>query len=88
MITKEKKQTLVQENKRHDKDTGSPEVQIAIIDSRIKELNEHFTKHKKDHLSKRGLLKLVSQRKKMLEYLKTKDVERYRSLVKKLGIRK
>ena len=88
MITKEKKLVLVTENKRHDKDTGSPEVQIAIVDSRIKELNEHFKTHKKDHLSKRGLLKLVSQRKKLLEYLKSKDVERYRGLVKKLGIRK
>ncbi|MBE7411255.1 MAG: 30S ribosomal protein S15 [Leptospiraceae bacterium] len=88
MITKEKKETLVKENRIHDKDTGSPEVQIAIIDSRIKELNEHFSKNKKDHLSKRGLLKLVSQRKKMLEYLKNKNLERYRELVKKLGIRK
>ncbi len=72
----------------HDKDTGSPEVQIALITSRIEQLSEHFKKFVKDHQSRRGLLKLVGQRRRLLSYLKTKNGERYRKLTKELGLRK
>lgn len=88
MITKETKQNLLNEYKQSPNDTGSPEVQIALIHSRISELNIHFATHKKDFHSRRGLLTLVSKRKKLLDYLKSKNLERYRELVKKLGIRK
>lgn len=88
MITKENKITIIQELGKNTKDTGSTEVQIAILDKRMKELNVHFNTHKKDHHSRVGLLKIVSQRRKLLEYLKKKDLERYRTLVQKLGLRK
>ncbi|MBU0481484.1 MAG: 30S ribosomal protein S15 [Proteobacteria bacterium] len=73
---------------KHEKDTGSPEVQIALLSSRITYLTEHFQSHKKDHHSRRGLLKLVGQRRSLLNYLKEKDVDRYRNVIKELGIRK
>lgn len=82
------KQELVGKFGKHDKDTGSPEVQVALLTSRITYLTEHFKSHKKDHHSRRGLLKLVGQRKSLLKYLMKKDVERYRDIIKKLGIRK
>lgn len=72
----------------HGKDTGSPEVQVALMTARIEYLTEHFKTHKKDHHSRRGLLKLVGQRRKLLDYLKKKDVERYRTVVQRLGLRK
>ena len=88
MITKEKKTSIIEEYKLHDGDTGSPEVQIAILTSRIQELTEHLKTHKKDHHSRRGLLKMVGQRRNMLAYLKKMDIERYRSLIERLGLRK
>lgn len=88
MITAEHKQNIIQENQLHEKDTGSSEVQIALIHNRILDLNVHFSKNKKDFHSRRGLLKLVSQRKRLLDYLKRKDINSYRELIKKLGIRK
>lgn len=73
---------------KHEKDTGSPEVQVALLTSRIIYLTEHFQSHKKDHHSRRGLLKLVGQRKSLLKYLQNKDIERYRAIIQELGIRK
>ena len=87
-ITSEKTKEIISSNKTHDTDTGSPEVQVAILTERIKNLTEHFKTHKKDHHSRRGLLMLVGQRKSMLNYLKKKDIERYRALIEKLGLRK
>ena len=87
-LSNESKQELIDENKLHPSDTGSPEVQIALISTRLTELNLHFQSHKKDHHSRRGLLKLVGQRRKLLSYLKTIDMERYAKLVKELGLRK
>jgi small subunit ribosomal protein S15 len=87
-IAKEKKEELIGTYKKHDGDTGSPEVQIAILTERISNLTEHFKTHKKDHHSRRGLLKLVGQRRRLLDYLKSKDIERYRAIIGKLGIRK
>lgn len=87
-VTADKKQEIITANKTHEKDTGSPEVQVAILTERIKNLTEHFKTHKKDHHSRRGLLMLVGQRKSMLNYLKKKDIERYRALIEKLGLRK
>jgi small subunit ribosomal protein S15 len=87
-ITKEKKEELIGDHRKHDKDTGSPEVQIAILTERIANLTEHFKTHKKDHHSRRGLLKLVGQRRRLLDYLKRKDISRYREIIAKLGIRK
>ena len=84
----EKKKAIIEGNKRHAKDTGSPEVQVAILSERISYLTEHFKTHMKDHHSRRGLLKMVGQRRHLLDYLKEKDVERYRSLIQKLKIRK
>ena len=84
----EKKKAIIEGNKRHAKDTGSPEVQVAILSERINYLTEHFKTHMKDHHSRRGLLKMVGQRRHLLDYLKEKDVERYRSLIQKLKIRK
>jgi len=72
----------------HEKDTGSPEVQIALLSARIEYLTDHFKTHKKDHHSRRGLLKLVGQRRRLLDYVKNKDVERYRSVIQRLGLRK
>lgn len=83
----EKKMEVIEEYRVHDKDTGSPEVQIALLTERIRYLTEHFKLHKKDHHSRRGLLKLVGQRRSLLNYLKKKRIERYRSVIERLGIR-
>jgi small subunit ribosomal protein S15 len=87
-LLQEKKTELVQKYKRHEKDTGSPEVQVAILSERITYLTDHFKTHKKDHHSRRGLLKLVGQRRRLLDYLRTVDLNRYRTLIDQLGIRK
>jgi len=87
-LAAKKKDELINQYKLHDTDTGSPEVQIALLTHRISYLNEHFKVHKKDHHSRRGLLKLVGQRRRLLNYLKSKDVNRYRSLIQALGLRK
>ncbi|MBF0320461.1 MAG: 30S ribosomal protein S15 [Nitrospirae bacterium] len=86
--TKETKHTMIEDYKIHDKDTGSPEVQIALLSDRMKYLSEHFKLHTKDHHSRRGLLRIVARRKKLLDYLKTTDIKRYKSLIERLGIRK
>jgi len=83
----ERKRELIEEYRQHDGDTGSPEVQIALLTERIRNLTEHFKVHKKDHHSRRGLLKLVGQRRSLLNYLRMKRIERYRSVVERLGIR-
>lgn len=88
MLVTDKKQEIINTFKLHDNDTGSPEVQIAILTERIIYLTEHFKVHKKDHHSRRGLLKIVGQRRRMLDYLKKKDIERYRAIIGKLGIRR
>ena len=87
-ITPEKKRDLIDDYRKHETDTGSPEVQIALLTERITNLTEHFKVHKKDHHSRRGLLKLVGQRRRLLNYIKRKDVNRYRELIARLGIRK
>lgn len=87
-LTKEEKAKIIEDYKIHEGDTGSPEVQIAILTHRINTLNEHLKDHKKDHHSRRGLLKMVGQRRGLLKYLKKSDIERYRSLIGKLGIRR
>ena len=86
--TKQEKSDLINQYRVHDGDTGSPEVQIALLSNRITYLTEHFKSHAKDHHSRRGLLKLVGRRRRLLDYLKKCDVERYRSIIDKLGIRK
>lgn len=83
-----KKQTIIGQHKLHDNDTGSPEVQIAILTERINYLTEHLKTHKKDHHSRRGLLKMVGQRRGLLNYLKNKTFDRYRSIIEKLGLRR
>ncbi len=88
MLLKEDKNVVITENQLHEKDTGSPEVQVAILTKKINDLNEHFKIHKKDHHSRRGLFKMVGRRKSLLSYLQKKDVERYRALIAKLGLRK
>lgn len=88
MIAKEKKQGIIAEYGRGQNDTGSPEVQVAILTARIEELTEHLKQNPKDHHSRRGLLKMVGQRRGLLDYLKKVDIERYRSLIERLGIRK
>jgi len=88
VLAREQKQTVIDRYRTHDSDTGSPEVQIAILSERIGELTEHFQTHKKDHASRRGLLMMVSKRRRLLNYLKTYDSERYKSVISKLGIRK
>ena len=88
MIAKEKKQAIIAEYGRTQGDTGSPEVQIAVLTARIQELTVHLKKNQKDHHSRRGLLKMVGQRRGLLDYLKKTDIERYRALIEKLGIRK
>ena len=88
MLTTEAKLAVIKEYATHEGDTGSPEVQVAILTSRIVYLTEHLKEHKKDHHSRRGLLKLVGQRRNMLDYLRRKDLERYRSLIERLGLRK
>ena len=86
-ITPERKQELIREFQRDPSDTGSPEVQVAILTERIRNLTEHFQTHKKDHHSRRGLINLVNQRRKLLTYLKRKDQERYSALIARLGLR-
>ena len=88
MLATAKKTTLIESFRTHDSDTGSPEVQISILSARVAELTEHFKTHKKDHASRRGLLMLVSKRRRLLDYLKTHDTDRYRDVIGKLGIRK
>ncbi|MEE1053036.1 MAG: 30S ribosomal protein S15 [Acutalibacteraceae bacterium] len=87
-MTNEQKQQIMAEYATHEGDTGSPEVQIAVLTYRINELNAHLDVHKKDHHSRRGLLKMVGHRRNLLAYLQKKDIERYRSIVKRLGLRK
>lgn len=87
-MTKERKQEIIATYKRDENDTGSPEVQIAILTERISELTEHLKVHKKDNHSRRGLLKMIGKRRNLLNYLAKKDVERYREIVKKLSLRK
>lgn len=87
-ITAERKQELIKEFAIKEGDTGSPEVQVAVLSERIKNLTEHFKSHKKDNHSRRGLLKMVSQRRRLLDYIKSKDEARYQSLIKRLGLRR
>ena len=87
-VLQERTREIVQANRRHDSDTGSPEVQIALLTNRIGYLTEHFKAHRKDHHSRRGLLKLVGQRRRLLDYLKQRDFARYKSVIERLGIRK
>ena len=88
MLTNERKTEVIGSFRKHDADTGSPEVQVALLSERISYLTEHFKTHVKDHHSRRGLLKLVGQRRRLLDYLKRKDAEGYADLIRKLGIRK
>lgn len=88
MISKELKAQVVEDYKKHEGDTGSPEVQVALLTARINDLNGHLQIHKKDHHSRRGLLKLVGQRRRLLTYLKSKDISRYRDLIQRLNLRK
>jgi small subunit ribosomal protein S15 len=88
VLTRDRKSEIIGTYKTHDSDTGSPEVQVAILSERINYLTEHFKTHAKDHHSRRGLLKLVGQRRRLLDYLKQKDTERYADLIRRLGIRK
>lgn len=87
MLTPEKKKVIIDQFQQHEGDTGSPEVQIALLTTRINELTEHFKAHKKDHHSRRGLLKLVGQRRALLNYLKNSDFNRYRKIITDLGLR-
>ncbi len=84
----EKKKTLIQQYRVHDGDTGSPEVQIALLTERVNSLTDHFKQHTKDHHSRRGLLMLIGKRRSLIEYLRKKDTERYRAIIEKLGIRR
>jgi small subunit ribosomal protein S15 len=86
--TKEQKTEVITQYRTHDSDTGSPEVQIALLSNRITYMTEHFKAHAKDHHSRRGLLKMVGRRRRLLDYLKKVDMERYRTIIEKLGIRK
>jgi len=88
VLVKERKTQIIGSYRKHESDTGSPEVQVAILSARITYLTEHFKVHAKDHHSRRGLLKLVGQRRRLLDYLKSKDAERYTDLIGRLGIRK
>ena len=87
-LTKDAKTSLIEEHRRTEQDTGSPEVQIAVLSRRIDELTEHLKAHSKDHHSRRGLLQMVGRRRRLLEYLRRSDVERYRSLIGRLGLRR
>ena len=87
-LTAEKKQEIVNEYKRDEGDTGSPEIQVALLTHNINSLQGHFSDHKKDHHSRRGLIRMVNQRRKLLDYLKNKDADRYAELIKKLGLRR
>ena len=88
MLAAEKKQQIISQHRTHANDTGSPQVQIAVLSERIGELTEHFKTHKKDHASRRGLLMMVSRRRRLLDYLKLHDSEAYKSVIAKLGLRK
>ena len=88
MLATERKQEIIGKFRSHENDTGSPEVQIALLSERITYLTDHFRTHKKDHHSRRGLLKIVGQRRRLLDYLKSRDVERYRKVISELGIRR
>ena len=88
MIRKEQKAEVIAANRTHETDTGSPEVQIALLTARINHLTDHFKVHTKDHHSRRGLLRMVSRRRKLLDYLKRVDINRYRSLIERLGLRR
>ena len=88
MFTTERKREVVDKYRTHDADTGSPEVQVALLSGRINELEGHFKAHKKDHHSRRGLLKMVGRRRRLLDYLKKKDVDRYKKLISGLGLRR
>ncbi len=88
MLASEKKSEIIENYKTHDGDTGSPEVQVALLTERITYLTEHFKVHKGDHHSRRGLLKMVGQRRRLLDYVKRKDVDRYKSIIKRLGLRR
>ena len=88
MIRKEAKTAVIEANRTHDTDTGSPEVQVAVLTARIQELTEHLKANPKDHHSRRGMLKMIGQRRGLLSYLKKIDIERYRSLIERLGLRK
>jgi small subunit ribosomal protein S15 len=88
VLATERKQEIIGKFRSHDTDTGSPEVQIALLSERIVTLTEHFRTHQKDHHSRRGLLKMVGQRRRLLDYLKSRDVERYRKVIQSLGIRR
>ena len=87
-VVKEQKQNLITEHKLHAKDTGSPEVQVALLTARINDLTGHFKMHSKDHTSRQGLLKLVGHRRRLLEYMKKSSIDRYKSIIEKLGLRK
>ena len=87
-VTAERKAALIKDNAKNKNDTGSPEVQVAILSERISNLTEHFKTHKKDNHSRQGLLKMVSQRRRLLDYVKSRDVARYQSLIEKLGLRR
>ena len=87
-LSSEAKSTIVEEYSRGETDTGSPEVQVALLSARISDLTDHFGEHKKDHHSRQGLLKMVNNRRKLLDYLKSKDQERYRELISRLGLRR
>ena len=87
-LTAEQKAKSIKEHQIHEKDSGSPEVQVALLTERILYLTDHFKTHKKDHHSRRGMLKMIGQRRRLLNYLKKKDVERYRNLIKQLGLRR
>jgi small subunit ribosomal protein S15 len=88
LIAAERKQTVIQQHRTHDKDTGSPEVQVALLTERINELSDHFKSHAKDHHSRRGLLRIVSQRRRLLEYLRRTSPSRYQELIQRLGLRR
>lgn len=88
MLDVDKRKGIIGDYRLHETDTGSPEVQIALLSARIEYLTEHFKAHKQDHHSRRGLLKLVGQRRRLLDYVKKKDVERYRSVIQRLGLRR
>ena len=88
MMLKDQKTSIIEANRTHETDTGSPEVQIALLSRRIKDLTEHFQTHKHDHHSRRGLMLLVGQRRRLLDYLTAVDIERYRSLIERLGLRR
>ena len=87
-LVKDKKTEIIEDNKQHEGDTGSPEVQIALLSARINQLTDHLKEHKKDHHSRRGLLMMVGQRRRLLNYLSNKEINRYREIVAKLGLRR